>query len=156
MKLALFVGFFLLFCPNAFTQSITPELKTSSGGSGSVNGISIQYSIGEPLVNTKTGSSTQITEGFQQPERSTAESVPEFEIKADIYPNPFTDRITINWGSAHTGCTYRIYASNGTLIKEIYDTSKSFSIELSELATGFYHLEMVMPNQRNYFKLIKY
>ena len=156
MKVSLIIGLLVCLYPITFAQSITPELKCSAGGSGNINGISVQYSLGEPLVSTKTGPTTQLTEGFQQPEKSSAESVPEFEIKADIYPNPFTDRITINWANAHSGCTYRIYASNGALVKEIYDSSTSFSIELSELATGFYHLEMVLPNQKNYFKLIKY
>lgn len=64
----LFITFCLYGCHCiCFSQTIVPQVVGSGGGSSTLNGYTIDYSIGEMAIQT-AGSGPVITEGFEQPE----------------------------------------------------------------------------------------
>lgn len=68
-------NFFYLFIIISFglhSQSLSPQVINSAGGTGSVgsgtNAIQIYYNIGEPIVTTVTNGTNILTQGFLQPD----------------------------------------------------------------------------------------
>jgi hypothetical protein len=90
----LFISLFALFglSISAFGQSLERNVIANSGGSGSGAGINIDYTIGETLVQTYTGSSNILTQGFHQPASGnvSVENITDV-IDYNVFPNPFTD-----------------------------------------------------------------
>lgn len=60
----------VLYCTNALSQSVSPQVINSAGGGGTVGatGVEVYYNIGEPLISTINNSNSTITQGFLQPE----------------------------------------------------------------------------------------
>lgn len=81
---------------SALGQNIERNVIASSGSSGSGANISIDYTIGESLVQTYTGGSNILTQGFHQPASGTVsiEEVTEV-IGSRVFPNPFTDVVQL-------------------------------------------------------------
>ena len=50
-----------------FAQSLAPQVVASGGGSGTVAGVSLDFTVGELVTTTATSGSTTLTQGFQQP-----------------------------------------------------------------------------------------
>lgn len=64
----LFITFCLYsLCAICLSQTISPQVLGSGGGSSAVNGYTIDYNIGEMAIQT-AGNGPVITEGFEQPE----------------------------------------------------------------------------------------
>lgn len=59
-----------LYCTNALSQSVSPQVINSAGGGGTAGatGVEVYYNIGEPLISTINNSNNTITQGFLQPE----------------------------------------------------------------------------------------
>lgn len=92
----LFISLITLFSAglSAFGQSLERSVIANTGGSGSGAGISVDYTIGETLVQTFTGGSNILTQGFHQPASGnvSVENVTDV-ISYNVFPNPFTDAI---------------------------------------------------------------
>lgn len=52
---------------SCFAQMLTPTLVGSGGGYGTSGSTTLQYSVGEPVITTATGSNGILTQGFEQP-----------------------------------------------------------------------------------------
>ena len=80
----------------AFGQSLERNVIASSGRSCSGVNINIDYTIGETLVQTYTGGSTILTQGFHQPATGNV-SIEEVTdvISSNVFPNPFTDVVQL-------------------------------------------------------------
>lgn len=50
-----------------FCQSSSPHVVNSIGGAGNNGSVFIQYSVGEPIIETKSNANNTITQGFLQP-----------------------------------------------------------------------------------------
>ena len=70
--------------------------------------------------------------------------------KVSIYPNPFLDYLEI---SAEGLKSYSIYTSSGILF--MHETSQSKVIDLSELESGIYFIELNINNKNYIHKIIK-
>jgi len=85
-----------------FSQSagICRDVVASSGGSKSVSGDqSMEFTIGEPIISTITGSGHTLTQGFHQPElcaETVAVNEPETVSGIIIYPNPALSQFWIS------------------------------------------------------------
>jgi len=79
--------------------------------------------------------------------------------KADIsvYPNPFTNQVTINYKNVAdiAGKTIRIYDITGKLVFVQIIKSQKISVALNNLPNGMYFLKIESRNKPLVFKLIK-
>ena len=94
----------LLFCSsfNLYAQNNT----VASGGQANGSGGTSSYSVGQINYSSYTGSSGSVTQGVQQPyEISVVTSIKNIaiDLKAQIYPNPTTDKLIL---SINTQCKY--------------------------------------------------
>ena len=82
----------LLICSAAVqAQSLSPQVLSSGGGYAEGASLSLSYTIGEIAVETLTGTSLVLTQGFQQPLDVGGTFTPESmypDWKVQTWPNP--------------------------------------------------------------------
>lgn len=78
-------------------QSIERQVIGSAGGYDEANGISVSYTVGEPVVETAITGSVILTQGFQQPDDiSTGINEPvKINVEYTVYPNPTDDHLFV-------------------------------------------------------------
>ncbi len=80
-----------------FSQTLTPEVYTTSGDYFTSSNSSLSWTIGEPVIETYSSSNNILTQGFQQSKyfiTSIAENVNSV-FSVFVYPNPASDFINI-------------------------------------------------------------
>lgn len=87
----------LMVCLSAQAQSLQPGLLSASGGSGTAGTGSLQWSVGELVVQTFSGGGQQLTQGFHQNGMALTPvfEVGQWSVSIDVFPNPSTEQITI-------------------------------------------------------------
>ena len=77
---------------SSFSQSLTPSVRPAGGGYGGAGNIQLQYTIGEPLINTyNVAHQNELSLGFEQPELNIDCSVTE-----PCYTLPFLSQTTFD------------------------------------------------------------
>ena len=78
-------------------QSLERQVIGSAGGYDVAGGVSLSFTIGEPVVETAISGSVVLTQGFQQPDDIGVGIKEEIKIKMDytVYPNPTENLIFI-------------------------------------------------------------
>jgi hypothetical protein len=145
---------------------------STAGQSGTFDSISepikylINWTIGEPLVETLTGSRKKLTQGFHQSLLS-IKSTHVFSIldqtnfkHFSVFPNPFVSNFTIEWNfSENLNLLFEIYSLDGKRMfsKQQNASDSQLFIQLSNLKPSTYILRISDP-QRNFsetHKIIK-
>ena len=109
------------------------DLYTNSSGS-------IDFTIGEVVINTGSDGSNDLTQGFHQTNWnfvSIEDHVPSYE--AIIFPNPTSEILTIRT-STFENVTYALYDAQGKLVIQDKLSSLQTPIQVSQLAPGVYSL----------------
>jgi hypothetical protein len=76
--------------------------------------------------------------------------------KFQIYPNPVTDHVNIDLGNNHQAISFSIMNIDGKMVKlvKLFDV-ESTKIDLSNLSSGIYFMEIQTDNVTQVTKLIK-
>lgn len=131
--------FSVIICAVLF--SITVKGQSVIGSSGNGGNSAVSYTIGEAITSGGSSSTTQITQGFQQPNLwgVKLEEQEFFELKA--FPNPVASHLTLEstFAIEHP---YRLtlYSADGKLILESALTENSMQLDFSGFAAGTYTL----------------
>ena len=87
-----------IFCwHTGFSQTLTPEVLTTSGDYFTSTNNSLSWTIGECITETYTGANNILTQGFQQ-SKYTITAVEEYtksDLSVIVYPNPASTFINI-------------------------------------------------------------
>ena len=117
----------------------------------------ISYTVGEPLTLTYDFNvNYMITQGFQQSDiypttpsgngNGSSSSIGK-EVSFTIYPNPFSDFITIKAPKYHRSKSRVLISNlNGVLLKEYWMNSSVLTVDLSELDIGNYRINIFDQN----------
>ncbi|MFT4601554.1 MAG: hypothetical protein ACI857_001735 [Arenicella sp.] len=147
MKKTLLLTF--LFPIMAFSQSVTPEV-VSNGGDHFVGGSSqLSWTLGEIAINTYSGTSNQLTQGFHQPDRGTV-SIDEFadNIIVNAYPNPFKSSVNVAIPDSDEPFQISVFNAVGQLIlSDSHTGSGPKTLDFEELAKGIYLIEFKSQSQ---------
>ncbi|MDC0313747.1 T9SS type A sorting domain-containing protein [Flavobacteriales bacterium] len=132
------------------------EVVATQGDSYTNSSGSIDFTIGEVVINTGTDGSNDLTQGFHQTNWnfvSTEDHVPSYE--AIIFPNPTSEILTIRT-STFENVTYTLYDARGKLVIQDKLSSVKTLIQVSQLAPGAYSLILNNDTQNlKTFQLIK-
>ena len=125
-------------------QSIQNDVISSGGASSSSANLQIEYTIGEPVIETFETTNLTLTQGFHQPSL-TITSIEEPEGLTDIsfFPNPVTDELTIEIPPHYSGeflCS--LFDLNGKLLSASTLVGGSNTINMHSFATGTYLLQI--------------
>lgn len=79
-------------------QSLERQVIASTGGYSEANGVSLSFTVGEPVIETAVSGSVVLTQGFQQPDDITTgiNDKPSVTVNYTVFPNPTANTITID------------------------------------------------------------
>jgi hypothetical protein len=142
-QILLFAAFFATFTAAA-QEVISSQGETYSN----VNG-SIDFTVGEVIINTGTDGTNELTQGFHQTNWNflgVEDFAPDYQ--ATIFPNPTQDVLNIKT-SVFENVTYMLYDAQGKLVMQNILSAEQTPIQVSQLAPGAYSLELIFENSNN-------
>ena len=157
-QIFLFATFFAAFSASA-QEVISSQGETYSNANGSID-----FTVGEVIVNTGTNGTNDLTQGFHQTNWNflgVEDYAPDYQVT--IFPNPTQDVLNIKT-SVFENVTYTLYDAQGKLIMQDILSVEQTPIQVSQLAPGSYSLELIFENtndgtlsssKRKTFKLVK-
>ena len=114
------------------------EVVSTQGDSYSNANGSIDFTIGEVVINTGTDGTNDLTQGFHQTNWNflgVEDFAPNYE--AIIFPNPTEDVLNIKT-SMFENVTYTLYDGLGKLVMQDILSAEQTPIQVSQLAPGSY------------------
>jgi hypothetical protein len=136
-----FLGIFLLTSLNGMGQ----ESVVTAGDDFAFSSGSVSFTIGEPIIETFTSNSIQLTQGYQQGVIFTA-AINEFndDLIRGAFPNPTFSELNMELNNWANDCAYTLIDESGRIIFEgnLSPSSKN-TLHLHELASGFYYLNII-------------
>ena len=139
----LFATFVVVFAASA-QEVVSSQGETYSNANGSID-----FTVGEVIVNTGTNGTNDLTQGFHQTNWNflgVEDFAPDFQ--ATIFPNPTQDVLNIKT-SVFQNVTYMLYDAQGKLVLQNILSAEQTPIQVSQLAPGSYSLEIIFENNNN-------
>jgi len=139
------------------SQSVSNNVISSSGESYSESQYYLDYSVGEIVVETISNQSFILTQGFQQGNLDVSEITNKNNIIINIFPNPVTNKIIINFKQFFDYKFALILSDiNGNLIIERDLHHNNFEIDFSNYPIGVYNIR-IFDNEgiKKSFKILK-
>jgi hypothetical protein len=132
------------------------EVVSTQGDSYSNASGSIDFTIGEVVINTGTDGTNDITQGFHQTNWNflgVEDFAPTYE--ATVFPNPTSELLNIRT-SAFENVTYTLYDAQGKMVMQDKLSAEQTPIQVGQLPSGNYSLTLNNETQNlKTFKLIK-
>ncbi|MEY3237371.1 MAG: hypothetical protein RI883_1472 [Bacteroidota bacterium] len=147
----------LVFVSLLSTLSLSAQEVISSQGEtySNTNG-SIDFTVGEVVINTGTNGTNDLTQGFHQTNWNflgVENHVANYE--AIIFPNPTEDILNIKT-SKFENVTYTLYDAQGKLVLQDKISSELTALQVGHLAPGSYSLTLNNDTLNlKTFKLVK-
>jgi hypothetical protein len=153
------------------SQYVSPEVVSSNGGTGTAAGIQLEWTLGEPAIEGRTGQQQSFTEGFHQPvilveqvaltsSHIGTRSEHEHLSWISVSPNPVATELTIRFVS-DTGEQYycQVRDANGALISQrtLNTLDGNAEMDVADLAAGLYFLHFIAADdgEVSVFKVVK-
>ena len=135
------------------------EVISSGGETQSASGYEISWTIGEPVIETFTGSTNILTQGFHQ-SKLTVTPITEFlnsRIELKVFPNPTSDFVLIQFNELVENSGYTLFNLTGKVLESELLTSTSTKLDLKNYASGQYILKLTKNSTQplQTFKIIK-
>jgi len=129
-----------LFFGGSISVFAQQDIVSSQGDSYTTGNNTIDFTIGEPIIETGTGGSNELTQGFHQT-NFTITSVEDFkpELNIKVFPNPTAEILNISSGET-TNKTYQIFDTNGKLVKQGTISGANTTVNVVDLSSGTYVL----------------
>ncbi|MDA9563985.1 T9SS type A sorting domain-containing protein [Flavobacteriales bacterium] len=146
----------VLFSLFASISVSAQEVVATQGDSYSNGAGSLDFTIGEVVINTGTDGANDLTQGFHQTNWNFVgleDLAPKHEVT--IFPNPTEDILNIRT-SLIENVTYTLYDAQGKHVMQDVLTAEQTPIQVSHLAPGSYSLTLNNETQNlKTFKLVK-
>ena len=137
-------------------QSVEREVIASGGEYYSNGNAKLSVTIGEPVTETFTSGSNDLTQGFQQTKITVTEIEETIEDNTvRIFPNPSSDFITVSLEKIEN-TSLSLYDSQGKLVMKNPLLSNSSVISIQSLARGTYFILLTEEGKKiSKFELVK-
>ncbi len=144
--------------PFARGQSIGPDVVNSTGGSGTIDGNTYEWSIGEVMVSTFGNPVVIVTQGVLQPQKATSNvAIVKNSPDIDVFPNPSTSQINIRY-NATSSCTlsYKLIDLTGKVLisesTELAEGKTTQQVDLTRFAAATYMLDVSLESNNSTVK----
>ena len=146
------VSFLLAFA--GFSQSLTPVVVSSGGGSFQNSFSKMDITIGETASETIGDGEYILTQGFQQGHYriTDIETILADGFNIKIFPNPTNGILNICFDSEkETNYQINLFSTDGKMISSKLTDGSSFNdyLNLSTLPVGTYYLEIISDGKAN-------
>lgn len=140
-------------------SSLAQETTDATGGEAFGSGGTANYSVGQVLFSTVTGTTGSVSEGVQQPYELFTVGLNDLGIQVEItaFPNPTTDHLIVSTKNSEVKLLeLSLYDKQGRRLLTEQITQEETILQLSKLAPATYFLK-VTDQQLNYstIKIIK-
>ena len=133
------------------------EVIASQGETLSNGTNSIDYTIGEVVINTVSNGTNDLTQGFHQTNWSFVgvdDLAPELTIS--VYPNPMMESLTIKATASEIN-NYVFYDAKGRVVQQGSIESETTVLDVQGVAPGSYSLAVLVNHKlAKTFKLVKH
>jgi hypothetical protein len=148
-----FAGCFILNF--SFAQSVVPEVVSTSGTSYNNGSSQIDWTLGETVTSTYTGSD-MLTQGFHQPNLTiTSLNDSETECSVAIFPNPSTDFVQLQFKDPKEIFVVELFTVDGKLL-ESKQTSSALKLDMMNYKAGTYLLSVKNKSAKSKsFRIVK-
>ena len=150
IRIFLFATFFAAFAATA-QEVVSSQGQTYSNANGSID-----FTVGEVIINTGSNGTNDLTQGFHQTNWNflgVVDFAPDFEVT--IFPNPTSDVLNIK-STIYQDISYSLYDAQGKLVLKNVLSETVTQIQVNQLAPGAYSLSINdKKEQLKNFKLIK-
>ena len=145
----------------ALTAAEAQQVIASAGSSGSITGYTVDWTLGEPVIETFTGAANRVTQGIHQTKLMVTAlrnfDIPEMEVK--VYPNPARDMVTIELAQGlnqRFTCELTDLTGQKMIVKEMSYPAEN--LDLKDFAPGIYLLRIFTPILKieKVFKIVKH
>lgn len=138
--------------------SLSAQEVISTQGDSYDNGTNtIDFTIGEPVIETVSDGTNDATQGFHQT-NLTITNIEDLDVdfSVNIYPNPAADVINLTI-EKYEKITYQIYDMGGKLVDQSTLTSSTTSLNVSDYPKGTYLLTLIESDKKKLktYKIIK-
>lgn len=141
------LGFVLLTSSISFTQSVTPDVTAAAGAHFAIPSIQISWTLGEPITQTFSNASAQLTQGFQQSNLTVVGiSDYDFSYTVEAFPNPTIDVVRIKLSENIANGRLNIIDPTGKVIHEKEITESDFMLDFAPYSQGTYFLNLTNEN----------
>lgn len=146
MKTLLTSTTLFIIVSTTFGQSITPQVNSTCGEYFTGSNAQLSWTMGEPIIKTVSGTSSIITQGFQQPDYNIVGigENPETSYGVTIFPNPTNNSLQIQIqdpGKAEFKISLTDLNGKQLLDQDIGNTT-SYAIDLTKYAVSIYFLNV--------------
>jgi len=120
MRTTMYLLISCLSLTTGFSQSLSPSVIALAGGfEKTPSGISVSWTLGEPIVDPLRSGNLILTQGFQQPDLrvSTGFEDPSFTSHLTTFPNPVSAELIMETDYTQSNI-YRMVDMTGKLIRE--------------------------------------
>jgi len=154
-QIFLFATFFTAFAASA-QEVVSSQGETYSNANGSID-----FTVGEVIINTGSNGTNDLTQGFHQTNWNflgVEDYAPDHQVI--IFPNPTQDVLNIKT-SVYENVTYTLYDAQGKLVLQNILSAEQTPIQVSQLAPGSYSLTLNQSMREHQdipmktFKLVK-
>ena len=151
-----FLVFFLLFVSQSGAQQ---QVVGSSGGDIKSEDGWVNWTLGEPVVNTIKGDVNLLTQGFHQSQIIITEIKNNFPVSynINIYPNPVETTLIIQIENSNISNTsYNLINTSGKVVKSGCITTTYITVSVRDIAPSVYFMEIFEKNKCvRTFKIVK-
>ena len=125
-------------------QELSVEVVASSGNTFEQSSASLEWTLGETVVETYSDATATLTQGFHQPtiEVSTSYENPDIDIGINVYPSPFTENLTVELDELKDPVQITFYDVKGNKILVQSMDSNLSTLNLSQFLPGEYFLSV--------------
>ena len=144
----------LVCCHLLGAQRITPTVVSNAGNAQKAGSYSLEWTLGEFMVETLKGPSATITQGFHQTNLTVVSTVNPGIAGLNVYPNPFTDFLTLENHSQQV-LQLHLLTIDGKCIESTVLQLGNQNWSLQHIPAGSYLLEATTEQQRQIFTIEK-
>ena len=127
---------------------------SAQGGFDTLGEMTLEWTLGEPFVETVASNKNILTQGFHQSFSSNTSTlainpIPESLFKSVVYPNPVNSLLNINLTtSEESKFKISLYEITGRFIKQssVNTKNSSITINVTDLSSGMYILQISNAN----------
>lgn len=152
----------IAFCVFRFGTAIQAQNTIpAAGGNASGSEGSVNYTIGQVVYTTNTGTNGSAAQGVQQPYEISVvtgiEQAKDINLICSVYPNPTTDFLTLKiMNYDKENLSYWLYDFNGNLLQNKKVEANECNVSVQNLFSGTYILKVTDNNKViKTFKIIK-
>jgi hypothetical protein len=142
------------------TQGLYSQQVISAGGASATSTTAqLSWTIGEPVIETYTGTGIVLTQGFHQSRLvvTAAGQISLPGILLSVYPNPVTDDLLLNiTGDRVDNFGYSLYDFSGKILLSAKPAKQPEVIGMGNFPAGIYLLKVTGKNESSQtFKIVK-